>query len=133
MQEVFLRLCSTAGPILDVKHWLFRSVRNAAIDRLRRHRRQTRYERARASEPPALFLARADDLLDARAVQDALVHLPTEQREIIVLRIWCDMTLAEASKLTGEPVSTLFSRYRTGLNALRRRMEKPCDTTIKTT
>jgi RNA polymerase sigma-70 factor (ECF subfamily) len=53
-----------------------------------------------------------------------LANLPDEQREVIVLRLWSGLTLAEVAELCQAPVSTVFSRYRTGLAALRRRFEE---------
>ena len=71
---------------------------------------------------------RPADLIESAEVQDALQSLPAEQREVIVLRIWCDMTLQQVADLTDQPVSTLFSRYRAGLAEMRRRLESSCKT-----
>ena len=70
-----------------------------------------------------------DQLLDGDAVQQALAGLPIEQREIIVMRLWGGLTWEEAAGSAGQPVSTLFSRYRAGLAALRERLGVPCDQT----
>jgi RNA polymerase sigma-70 factor (ECF subfamily) len=105
-----------------VKAWLFRCVRNAAIDHWRSRQLQQRYEQHRRSER-GWFKPRVDDLLDARAAEEALRRLPDDQREIIVLRLWSGLTLQEAAETTGEAVSTLFSRYQAGLVALRRILE----------
>ncbi|MHC4444546.1 MAG: RNA polymerase sigma factor [Planctomycetota bacterium] len=126
VQEVFIRLLSQRAEPANIKAWLFHSVRNAAISRIRSRRRRLLYERQRAGEYPAWFEPRPEDLVDAGTAQSALLSLPNDQREIIVLRIWAGMTLAEASEVTGEPVSTLFSRYRAGLAALRKAMEVSC-------
>lgn len=128
VQEVFVRLFSEQAEPANIKAWLFRSVRNAAISGVRSRRRRVKYERQRAADRPAWFDSRPDDLIDAAAAQSALCYLPDDQREVIVLRIWAGMTLAEASDVTGEPVSTLFSRYRAGLAALRKAMEVSCKT-----
>lgn len=58
-----------------------------------------------------------------------MAELPEAQREAIVLRIWGGLTLAEMSQVLGEPVSTLFSRYRAALEAMRVHMEKSWETT----
>jgi len=128
VQEVFVRLLSQGRAPDHVKSWLFRSVRNAAIGRVRSQKRRCKYEGQRAADRQAWFEGRPDDLLDAAAAQSALLALPDEQREVIVLRIWAGMTLQEASQVTGQPVSTLFSRYRAGLAALRETMETSCKT-----
>jgi DNA-directed RNA polymerase specialized sigma24 family protein len=50
-------------------------------------------------------------------------HLPPEQREVVVLRIWSGLTLAEVADVTGTSVSPAFVRYRAGLSEIRRIME----------
>lgn len=128
VQEVFLRLWrrESVGTIASERNWLYQAVRNAAIDRMRSTLRRSRREQHVAAGRPAWFQSRPTDSLEGQEVQAALEHLPREQREIIVLRIWAGFTLAEAAALTGEPVSTLNSRYRAGLAELRRRLETPC-------
>lgn len=131
VQEVFLRLWASYAceahasqePFANVRNWLFRSVRNAAIDRLRNQKRRRQREERRARSRPAWFESQDGDQLEAGLVQDALERLPNSQREIIVLRIWAGLTLAEAAGVTGEPLSTLFSRYRAGLSELKKRLE----------
>jgi RNA polymerase sigma factor (sigma-70 family) len=128
VQEVFLRLLHKWREPACVKAWLFRSVRNAALSRLRSERRREKHEHQRAlRQGDRFFEARPDDLIDAAAAQAALMSLPDEQREVIVLRVWAGLTLAEASEVTGDPVSTLFSRYAAGLAAVRKILEAPCD------
>jgi RNA polymerase sigma-70 factor (ECF subfamily) len=128
VQEVFLRLLHKWREPAQVKAWLFRSVRNAALSRLRSERRRQTHEQQRAlRQGERFFEARPDDRIDAAVAQAALMSLPDEQREVIVLRIWAGITLAEASEVTGDPVSTLFSRYAAGLAALRKALEAPCD------
>jgi RNA polymerase sigma-70 factor (ECF subfamily) len=75
---------------------------------------------------PDWFDPRPEDLIDAAEAQKALESLPGEQREVIVMRIWGQMTLSEINRVTGEAVSTLFSRYRTGLARIKQQMESSC-------
>ena len=126
VQDVFVRLISQPQAPHSAKAWLFRSVRNAAISRLRSRRRRQARRRRLAGDRPGWFDPRPDDLLDGEAVQAALASLPAAQREAIVLRIWANLTLREIADVTGKPISTVFSRYRAGLAALRQRMETPC-------
>ncbi len=126
VQDVFVRLTMQRRPPASVKAWLFRAVRNAAVSQLRSRRRRLRHERQLAAAGASWFEPRPGDLLDAQTVQQALAMLPFEQREVIVLRIWAGMTLREAAEVIGRPMSTVHSRYRAGLAAIRQRMEKPC-------
>ena len=128
VQEVFLRLMAQRVAPHDVKAWLFRAVRNEAISRGRSRRRRKLRERRQAVGRVELFEPRADDLLDARAAQAALERLDADQRELVVLRIWADMTLDQIARTTGLSVATVFRRYRAALAAIRKEMQ-PCTKT----
>ena len=109
VQEAFVRLTLQPRPPDNVKAWLYRTVRNEAI-----------------AARETFFAPSSDDALDAKAAAAALHRLPAAQREIVVLRIWGQLTLAEISRLTATPVSTVFHQYQRGLNALREMMGTPC-------
>ncbi len=128
VQEVFVRLLSQGRPPANVKAWLYRCVRNAAISAARSAARRRRRERCAAQDEHQWFEPGADDRIDAAAAQAALSALPAQQREVILLRIWSGMTLAEIAQVTGAPVSTVFDQYRAGLGAVRRLMEPSCRT-----
>jgi len=132
VQEVFVRLLGQGSAPENVKAWLFRSVRNAAIDQARRSGRRARRELRIAQGRADWFEARTEDLIDASAAQAALESLSAEQREVIVMRIWGQMTLNEIAGVIGEPISTLFSRYRAGLGEIKRIMESSSCHTKKT-
>ena len=59
----------------------------------------------------------------ALAVQAALETLPSEQREIIVLRVWGCMTFEEAAATLQVSANTAASRYRYGLSKLRDKLK----------
>jgi RNA polymerase sigma-70 factor (ECF subfamily) len=128
VQDVFVALMGQARPPHHVRAWLYRSVRNAAISRARGEGRRSGREARTAAARADWFEPRHEDLIDAGAAQQALESLPGEQREVIVMRIWGQMTLNEVAEVTGEAVSTLFSRYRAGLARIRQLMETSCRT-----
>ena len=104
------------------------AVRNEAISRGRSRRRRELRERRQAAGRVELFEPRADDLIDARSAQAALERLDADQRELVVLRIWADMTLDQIARTTGLSVATVFRRYRAALAAIRKEMQ-PCTKT----
>lgn len=126
VQDTFIRLLAQSRRPDRPRAWLFRCVRNAAIAALRSRRRRESREAGGAAKRPAWFESRPGDLIDAATAQQALADLPPEQREPVVLRIWASMTLAEIAETLGEPVSTVFSRYKAGLATVRERMERAC-------
>jgi len=55
-----------------------------------------------------------------RLVQAALQQLPPAQAEVIVLKIWEQMTFEEIGEVLGESINTVASRYRYALQRLSR-------------
>ena len=55
----------------------------------------------------------------AMALQSALKSLPDEQREVVVLKIWGQLTFEEAAAVIGISPNTAASRYRYGLEKLK--------------
>jgi RNA polymerase sigma-70 factor (ECF subfamily) len=108
----------------EPRTWLFRCVRNAAISAWRSNRRRGRRERQAASDE--WFVPRPEDKLDAASAQEALRALPPVQREIVTLRIWSGLTLAQIAEVTGLAVSNVHHQYRLGLQAMRERLEQSC-------
>lgn len=102
---------------------LVTSVRRAALDLGRREsRRVAREERAdrdrRDRAPEFTALADGDDR--RAAIEAALGRLPPEQREVLVLKTWGELTFEEIAAQLGIPPNTAASRYRYALTALRR-------------
>ena len=128
VQDVFLHLATLTASPRNPKAWLFRAVRNTAVSAARSDRRRQQRENAAAAQRDEFFQRRPEDLVDATAAQEALAALPQAQREVVVLRIWGQMTLAEIAQTIQLPLSTVYDHYREALNALRRRMESPCRT-----
>ena len=97
--------------------YLYASVRNRCLDRLRR-----RTEVALDEAPVELLAAPAGDeerIGLRHALNRLLLALPEEQREVVVLRTWHDMAFAAIAALMATPVNTAIARYHYGLAKLR--------------
>ena len=120
LQNVFVRLIA-AGPPAEIESdrgYLFRAVRNEALNALRSRRL------ARSVSTP--FFAAPDDPLDAaekadfgRRAEAALRGIPAEEREAVVLKIWSDLSFPDAAAVTGVSEKTFEHRYYRGLAALK--------------
>jgi len=98
--------------------YLVRMTRNEAFKIVEKRRQvpslaaQLRTERAAEIE------------LEAREsreqIQNAIRRLPSEQAEVVVLKIWENFTFAEIAEMTGESPNTAASRYRYALEKLSR-------------
>lgn len=94
------------GPL---KPWFLRMVRNRCIDLLRKRRptddRVEEIEDAAAGPEQAAEIADRD-----RVLRQALESLPTEQREIIILRDYLDLRYAQIADVLDIAPGTVMSR-----------------------
>ena len=102
---------------------LVTSVRRAAFDRARREGRRTaREERAMSDAPTAFFETPFDGDERRVAIEEAMQRIPSEQREVLVLKIWGEHTFEQIATQLAIPPNTAASRYRYALGALRREL-----------
>jgi RNA polymerase sigma-70 factor (ECF subfamily) len=125
VQDVFVRVVEQGARLAKVRNpraWLLTVTRRAAVDVTRRRSR-----RAADSLDDYPFLAAADDhgerLLDAAQVSALLSALPESFREVIYLKHFAGCTFAEIGDIVGVPKFTAASRYRNGIQKLRKLME----------
>jgi RNA polymerase sigma-70 factor (ECF subfamily) len=52
-------------------------------------------------------------------LQELLARLPREQREVVALKVWEEMTFAEIAQVVKASPNTVASRYRYGIEKLR--------------
>ncbi len=128
VQSVFMRLTGRMFRPRNVQAWLFRMVRNEAITRLRRRDCRRRHMQKRSTQQSLWFEGSIDDLIDARAAQEMLTDLPMDQREVVILRIWGQLSLREIARINGCAVTTVHSRYKAALAAIKQRMQSSCKT-----
>lgn len=124
VQEAFVRLAASPTPG-NVRAWLYRVVRNAAISAGRAERRRRRHEGEAAARAPAWFVP-AEGAPDPAAAERALEALPADLREPLVAHLWGGLTFAEIAVLTGTSASTAHRRYLEALGTLRERLGRSC-------
>jgi len=127
VQDAVCKLVVVFPPPADPASWLFRAVRNAAIDRGKADRRRVKRE-AVADRPDRWFAEREIDGLDAADAVAALESLPPDEREVIVARLWGGLTLEQAAAAAGCAVSTAHRRFAAGIDHLRERLGVKCPT-----
>ncbi|MGO9463392.1 MAG: RNA polymerase sigma factor [Isosphaeraceae bacterium] len=132
VQEAFVKLAAQATTPLEPAAWLFRTVRNGAINAGIAKRRRRRHEALAAARAPAWFetspTARSGAVVDPESAQAALAVLPLAQREIIVAHLWGGLTFDQIAALVGFSASSTHRQYHAGLSALRERLGVPCPT-----
>jgi RNA polymerase sigma-70 factor (ECF subfamily) len=127
VQQAFLDLVRQPAPPRDVTPWLYRVVRNGAIDAARVQRRRQLRE-AEVARVARWFVEPEVEGLDADAAVAALRQLPLEQRESIVAHLWGGLSFKQIGAVAGCSASTAFRRYSAGIDALRERLGVSCPT-----
>lgn len=138
MQELFVRLLARTaerGGLQEPPNpaaWLHRCVRNACLDEQRGRRRRISREQQVASDRREWFQPQTNDLIDIATARQLLESLPELPRQILVLRIWSGLTLAETAEVTGLPSSTVYDHYRLALARMRSAMESTRGSHVRT-
>jgi RNA polymerase sigma-70 factor (ECF subfamily) len=127
VQGAFLKLVRQKVPPDNLVPWLYRVVRNGAIDASRAARRRQKYEGRAAEHAPLWFIPTEDPTsLDAGAAAAAMADLPVEIREIMVAHLWGGLTFEQIAETVGGSASTAYRRYALGLDLLREKLRVPC-------
>lgn len=128
VQEAFVRYWRHQRELPgDPQALLITSVRRAALDLARREgRRAVREEKADGGleEREGIFDPLPGDGDERRAeIESALRRLPPEQREVLVLKIWQELTFEQIGETLDISPNTAASRYRYALAALRKELK----------
>ena len=119
VQDAFIGLLRQETPPDRPVAWLYGTVRRLALHAVRTERRRRARER-RAAVAKRAWIAPADALeSDVEELMDQLDGLPRQQREVVVARVWGDLTFEEIGELTGASSSTAHRRYCRALESLR--------------
>lgn len=133
LQEVFLqawRQAATYSPERgSPEAWLVTITRSRAIDKLRSMRKReksiARTDTVEGTEIGARVESGAAQSEAKLVVQDALAGLPEAQRRVLELAYFDGLTQSEIAARLGEPLGTVKTRMRAGLERLRGLLAAP--------
>ncbi len=108
----------------ELRPWLFRIMHNTYVSNVRYARiRANRSSSIETETETASQPASQHERLEAQAVLNALLRLPENQREAIVLIALNDLRYADAARILNIPLGTFMSRIARGREALRRMVD----------
>ncbi|MBX7205181.1 MAG: sigma-70 family RNA polymerase sigma factor [Bacteroidia bacterium] len=135
-QETFIKVVQTfksdkyneEGKFLP---WVLRIGRNLAIDYFRKAKR-TPVITDTAGNDVLSFISiaeesREDQMMrkeNERSIRDLIKLLPEEQREVLIMRHYGDMSFKEIADATGVSINTALGRMRYALNNMRKMMQE---------
>jgi RNA polymerase sigma-70 factor (ECF subfamily) len=126
VQEVFMAMVRSRERLTEVRDleaYVFTALRRAAARCAARRARQPFTSDAAASEAVARNQRAGPSHPHGERLQRALRALPSEQREVIALRIDGELTFSQIAQVMGISINTAASRYRYALEKLRRALE----------
>lgn len=111
--------------------WVMRITHNLIIDHFRRSNRMPKFS---GKDEFDIFSVLGDDSLNAENqiikdqilndVKELVKELPEEQKQVLIMRIYKDMSFKEISENTGVSINTALGRMRYALINLRKLVEK---------
>ena len=121
VQDAFLKLLKNEPTaVANARAYIFQTVRNTAISRLRRRNFET------STDPEELLpLLRNDEAEDggsdsvAEQFEELMEELDDEEREIFTLHVDAELGFREIAKMTGLSTASVFRRYRSAIRKLR--------------
>ena len=116
VQEVFCECLQGKRQALS-RSYLFRAVRNRALNRIRANSRYLR-----AMERFSEFIKDTIEQMihPGSSIMDHLNQLPRKQKEVLLLRIKADLKVSEIAQVLEIPEGTVKSRINTALGSLRK-------------
>jgi RNA polymerase sigma-70 factor (ECF subfamily) len=122
LQEAFVRIWRLYGHTGEVAPGLvYRAIRRLAIDWARSiDRRQARENKVALGAPLSFSFDRTLEQDERKqALLRAVDRLPAQQKEVVTLKIWGELTFDEIARTLDESLNTVASRYRYALQKLK--------------
>ena len=111
--------------------WVMRIAHNLIIDHYRRNKKMPMF---RETEEFSIFSIMSDDSLTIENkiireqveidLKKLIEELPADQKEVLVMRMYQDMSFKEISEITGVSINTALGRMRYALMNLRKVIDK---------
>jgi RNA polymerase sigma-70 factor (ECF subfamily) len=132
IHTVFCRLLDRGRPPRELRPYVFRSIRNASIDEMRRRVAHPdsvgRCVECNDTVGDSIFAnhnGTADPHIQFQ-LDEAMHTLSDDERESIVLKIYDGMTFKEIAALRRVSINTAASWYRRGLEKMKTVMKEAC-------
>jgi len=128
VQDVFLRIWlnrTKLNPALKIKSYLYKAVKNQAMQHLRKAKFENQRENIQALDSSAKS---PEDILNekeiAKSVQRAISELPSQSRLIFTMSKYSNLTYLEIAEIQNISIKTVETHMGRALKFLRKRLAK---------
>ncbi|WP_372717636.1 RNA polymerase sigma factor [Novipirellula sp.] len=124
VQEALIALMKQTTLPNDPIAWLYTTVRRRAINLERADARRRKHQTRAGQELESWFIPAENDDDDPADCERMLSQLAEQDREIVVARIWGDLSFAQIANLVSLPLSTVHRRYQQALLTLKQSIDQ---------
>jgi RNA polymerase sigma-70 factor (ECF subfamily) len=130
VQTAFIRFWKHRESAKDPLTYLYSCVSSVSNDRYRsdsrRREREKKawYIKADDANVGGASSSNSDTAFEPTEIEEAMATLPEEQRQVVVLKIWGELTFNNIAEVLSIPANTAASRYRLAINVLKSRLSE---------
>ena len=125
LQELYLKLRKQSlSEIHNVRPYIYRALSNSCSQFLREQQKQEFVDVTTITNLQAEDLTPSNFEQEQALIARLLALIPDEQSEVIRLHLHAECTFAEIAEILDEPLPTVKSRYRYGIEHLRKELQK---------
>jgi len=118
VQEALIELLREDPPPDQPLAWLFTTVRRRAMNLARGERRRMERHRRAREDSVSWFCEDRDQAIDSQELTAMIRRLPALEYEIVVARIWGELSFEQIAALVGISTSAVHRRYHKALTLL---------------
>ena len=118
LQEALIDLARLDPAPANPAAWLFTTVRRKAINLSRSENRRQKHQQQASEDKPAWFELDPGAGIQSEELEIYLQQLDPLDREIVVTRIWGELTFEQIAELVDRPLSVVYRHYRQSLTFL---------------
>ena len=123
LQDALIDLAQLALDPRDPVAWLFQTVRRKAINQVRSENRRSKYQQLAAEQREPWFTSDPASSMGSSEMELLLADLPTLEREIVVARIWGELSFEQIAELVDRSMSFVYRRYQQALRELEKKID----------
>lgn len=125
VQQTFIALAGLTKAPENPRAWLYRVAKNNAVNAAKsKKRRRRRQQNAAKNEHCA---SQANTTLEASELRSLLARLTEDQQEIVVAKIWGQLTFEEIAAHLGISKATAWRIYKSAIESLRSFYNVTCE------
>ncbi len=123
LQDALIDLAKLALDPCDPVAWLFKTVRRKAINQVRSENRRSKYQQLAAEQREPWFISAPASSMGPSEMESLLAGLPALEREIVVARIWGELSFEQIAELVDRSMSFVYRRYQQALRELEKKID----------